>query len=448
MPSLIKTLRFTTLLCLSILLLTRSAFAIALIRDQEIETTLKEYSFPIFDAAGLTPESVRFFIVNSPEINAFVAGGSNIFINTGLIMATKNPAMLIGVIAHETGHISGGHLPQGAEKMKNAQLGVIFGYILGAAAAASGQGDVGSAIMSSSGHIATRGLLSFTRLNEQAADHAALRYLDRVNISAAGMLEMFEILKKQEDRHFGKIDPYAVTHPLSKERITTVRNHVVKSTIPAGQIPLEFEVMYKRMIAKLTGFMEPFNTTMSKYPDTDTSVEAKYARAIAYYRVPNLPRALSEIDGLLKEFPQDVYFNELKGQILFENGKVKEAIPFYQKAVSLMPNAQLIRVELAKALLALEKDDVLNDAIMHLQRSVSQDNSHSDAWRLLASAYGRKGDMGMSYLALAEEALLQNKPEAASQQAKQALKHLSPGSPSLLRAEDIIALAKQAKENG
>ncbi|MGB1540033.1 MAG: M48 family metallopeptidase, partial [Rickettsiales bacterium] len=219
------------------------AQSFGLIRDTEIEHTLRAYADPIFKSAGLVPSSINIYIVQDDSINAFVTGGSNVFIHTGLILRTSEPGMLIGVIAHETGHISGGHLVRTNEAMEKARLQMMMGYLLGAAAVAGGAGDAGAAIMNAGQHAATRGLISHTRANEQAADQAALRFLDANQISAQGMMQMFEVLRQQENRQIGNPDPYTMTHPLSRERIMHMRNHVAQSSIPVGQVPTRFNAM-------------------------------------------------------------------------------------------------------------------------------------------------------------------------------------------------------------
>ena len=432
-------------LIITVLLLCHStgAHARGLIRDAEIEHVLKTYSHPIFEAAGLVPENINLFIIDSNDINAFVAGGSNIFLHTGLIKASETPGMLIGVIAHETGHISGGHLLQGAEKLKDAQLGAVLGYILGAAAMVSGAPEAGAAILYGSQSTIQRQLLSYSRVNEQAADQAALRYLDENNYSAAGLLNLFELLRKQEDRRFGKPDPYTLTHPLSKERIINVRNHVMQRGEEAADSSSMYEDAHKRVLAKLRGSTNPLAETLQRYPVSDTSLEARYARAIAYYRVPDFKNALKEIDGLIKQYPKDPYFHEARGQFLFESGQVKPALVAYRKAISLLPSATLIRVDLAKAQLASQEAALITEARINLERATTEDKTNPGAWRLLASAYGKEGTIGLSYLCLAEEASLLNQPEISLRQSELAIKSLPADSPAHLRAQDLKNLAEE-----
>jgi predicted Zn-dependent protease len=425
----------------------QSAKPLTFIRDAEIEQTLRTFSNPIFRAAGLVPENVRIFIVQSDDINAFVAGGQNIFIFTGLIKEMQTPDMLIGVIAHETGHISGGHLARGTEQLKNAQMGAILGFVLGGlAAAAGGGGDAATAVISGSGHLAERGLLIFSRANEQSADQAAVNFLDEVGISAEGMMKTFEVLKRKERQYYGKIDPYAITHPLSNERVVFVRNHVEKSAIPAGKYPAEYNILHERMLAKLYGFMELPPRTFEKYPERDKSVPARMARAIAWHKKAQVTQALKEMDALLKDHPNDGFLHELKGQILFENNRVDEAQKSYERANSLEPDEPLIQTSLAETYISGGGAAALNKATALLEQATRKDNTDGRMWRLLATAYGKLGKLDLSHMALAEESALAQDADGVERNVNQALKTMPKNSPNQLRAEDLRRLAKELRE--
>lgn len=451
MPSLIKGfLRFLAVFLLIFafaLPLAAPARAGGLIRDAEVEATLRHFADPIFTAAGLSPDAIRIFIIQDEAINAFVAGGSNMFIHTGLILETANVGMLLGVMAHETGHIAGGHLAQGTEKIKNAQLGAVLSFVLGAAAAASGKGEAGAAILGAGQQALVRNFLSFSRSNENAADQAALGYLDTLNISSEGMLDMFEVLRRQENRAFGTPNPYARTHPLSAERISHIRAHVERSAIPAHQIPADFEALHARMVAKLFAFLRPVEQTFIRYPKTDKTLPARMARAVAYFRTPDMAKAKAEMQSVLKEYPRDGYLLDLYGQILFESGQVDAALTAYRQAAQLLPNNALIRLDLGKTLLATDDPKRLPEAIEHLERSTSRELANATAWRLLAIAYGKTGNTGKYHLALAEEAYLQNKPDTITAQVDKALEVLDGNSPARLRANDLKILAEKMRQD-
>lgn len=421
----------------------QNAFAIPLIRDAEIEHTLHRYGDPIFQSAGLKPSAVKIFIVNDDNINAFVAGGSNLFLHTGLILSTDTPDMLIGAIAHETGHIAGGHLARGAEKLKNAQIGTVLSVVLGAAAvAATRKPEAASAVIGGTQNAVMRNFLSYTRANEEAADQAALSYLDRLGISAAGFAKMFSVLQRNERMRPGAPDPYLLSHPLSAERIDHVRAHVERSTIPEGQYPKALDLPHQRMVAKLYAFLASPEHTLQKYPLSNTSVPARMARAIAYYKMADREHSLKEMQSLLANAPKDPFLYDLQGQIMFENNLITEALSAYQAANALMPNSALMLTDLAKVELA-QAPPRLQSAITHLEKAVSLDKNNSDSWHLLAIAYGKSGIMGMSYLALGEEAIANGDPKEARRQAELATSALKPKTPAYQRAADVKAQASE-----
>ena len=434
--------RFVALVCAVLLPLSAQA---GLIRDAEIENTLHAYANPIFIAAGVQPDSVRILIVDSPELNAMVAGGLNMFINTGLIKEATNADMLIGVMAHETGHIAGAHLSQMQDKADRASLGGAIGAILGAAAMLGGQGQAGAGILMGSQSMAQRGFLTDIRLNEQSADNAALRFMDANDISASGMLEMFEVLRRRESGG-GQKDPYLSNHPLTTERIQTMRDHVNESKIPKDQVPDGFEAMHQRMRAKLIAFTESYDVTMKDFPPTDKSVAARYARAIAEWRHNNLPLALSGMNDLIKQFPKDPYFYDTKGQILFESGKVPEASAAYAKANSLKPDSALIATEYAKTLIAQNNPAELTHAIALLERSKELDDSYDVTWRQLAIAYGQQGKLGQSYEALAEEAALNGDYHTVLQHTARARLNAGNDTSLTLQLDDLEREAKAQLE--
>lgn len=422
---------------------TSPALAISFIRDAEIEHTLRSFTNPILDTAGIPPDSVRVFIINDPAINAFVAGGLNIFIHTGLILNTKNPGMLIGVIAHETGHIAGAHLSKLASASEQASLGALMSYVLGAAAAIGGAGDAGAAIMSAGQNTSLRNLLSHYRGNEQQADQAAIRYLEAVGISPYGMLQMFELLRRNEQQRIGAAqDPYLRTHPLTADRIATMRAAVNESHIPKGQIPDAYETAHARMVAKLFAFLEPPEKTFARYPESNSSEAAHIARAVAWFRSPDPDKALQEANALIDQSP-DAFAYDLKGQILFENGRIEEAIAAYRTATEKMPENGLLLADLGRAYLAMENKQLLPKAIQTLERSIRYDDSNAQTFRQLAIAYGKQGRIGESNLALAHEAALRDNPRDMLYYAKLAKEHLHRDSPATLKAEDVIRDARR-----
>lgn len=421
----------------------------SLIRDVEIETTLREWSKPIFEAAGIDPAGVNIILVQNTTLNAFVAGGSNIFIYTGLIEATKTPEELIGVIAHETGHIAGGHLVKSREAMERASYESIVGAILGVGAAiATGDSGAAAAISASSGSMAQRRFLAHSRVQESSADQAALTFLETAKINPTGLSTFMEQLKAQIYLPADQQIEYVLTHPLVENRIEVLDRRIAQSPYRTNPTSEKWKDQHARMKAKLVGFISPGRVPWT-YDDRDTSIPAQYARAIAAYRNSQVDDALSKMDILLKVEPQNPYFLELKGQMLVDFGRVEEAVSYYRKAVSLLPDASLLRISLAHALIQSTEGSkggvqnaVLADAIENLERAAREETRSTRIYRLLATAYGKMGDENMAKVNLAEEAVLQGRFDYAREQAEAVLQ-ASPGSKASLKAKDVLSFIEQ-----
>lgn len=377
------------------------------------------------------------FLVNDKSLNAFVAGGMKLFIHTGLLQKSENPEQVIGVIAHETGHIAGGHLSRLKQKMQGASAESILGYILGGAAVLAGQPGAGSAIIMGGQDAAMRSFLQYSRTEEGSADQAAVKYLDDTHTSSEGLLQFFEILKSQENTLSSEQNPYVRSHPLTSERISFLRQHVKKSNLSLKKSSSQYIELHARMKAKLDGYLLPPLHTLRLYPIGDKSLSARYARAMAYHKDNQFIKAIEEINSLLVERPTDPYFNELKGQIYFENGKLKEALPFYEKSIELLPGSPLLLVALGRTYLELDDPQYLGNAVNVLEEAVSFDNGSSFIWRQLGIAYGRMGEMAQSSLALAEEAYLQRRYKEAIYLAGRAEKGLKVGAPDWIQAQDL-----------
>jgi len=411
---------------------------LSFIRDAEIENTIRSYSTPIFLAAGLEPSAINIYLVNDKTLNAFVAGGQKLFLNTGLLIKSKNAGQVIGVIAHETGHIAGGHLSGMRDAMKNSSAANILAMVLGGLATMGGRGDVGGAIIAGGQQMGTRSFLKYSRTQEGAADAAAMRFLEATEQSAMGMLEFFEILGDQELLSVKRQDPYYRSHPLTRERIHAVSAFIARSRYTNIPQSPAFKQSHARMKAKLQAFIDPPSRTLRTYKEGDNRVAARYARAIAYYRRPDLMRAIPLIDGLINESPADPYFQELKGQMLFENGRISESVPHYEKAVMLAPGSPLLHRALGRVLIEVGDPALLTRAISNLVTAIGVDRTDAFTWRLLGTAYGKAGKMGESSLALAEEALIVGKPADARFHGERAASLLKQGTAGWMQAQDVL----------
>jgi len=420
---------------------------ISIIRDAELENIIRTYSTPIWRAAGVDPAAVHVYIVGDPTLNSFVAGGQNLFMNSGTILRSETPNQLIGIIAHETGHIAGGHLARTDEALRNATIQSIIAMVAGVAATVAarnseGAGGVGTAAVLGGQGVAQRSFLQFSITQEASADQAALTFLDRTQQSARGLLQFFEILQQQELLSAAHQDPWVRTHPLTSQRVEYVREHVLHSRFADAKDPPDLLELHKRMKAKLAAFLQPPQTTLQAIKADDNSVAARYARAVAYYRIPDLKKAVPTIDGLISDYPNDPYFHELKGQMLFENGRIAEAVAPYEQAVKLMPTNALLRMELGQVQLETNDPKLVPKALTHLTEAVRFEDRNPDAWRFLAIAYGRSDNIGMMALALSEQGIAAGDFTLARQQAARALK-LLPAGPAKQRALDIQSEAKR-----
>ncbi|HAC57767.1 M48 family metalloprotease [Parvibaculum sp.] len=409
---------------------------ISIISDAETEAMLREYSDPIFQAAGIDPRAVKIHLVNDRNLNAFVANGQQMFVHTGLITIVDTPSELIGVIAHETGHMSGGHLVKRREEFESMSMPVIASMILGVGAIAAGQGDAGMALIMGSQHIAQRSLLAFTREQEASADQAGATFLQRSGQSGKGMLDLFGSMRDQELLSANRQDPYARSHPMSGERLAALEARVTASPYFDKPDSPERIHQFKMVQAKLHGFLDEPGVTFNRYPPSDTSDYALYARAVAYHRTGQLDKALAELEPLLKRDPDNPYVWEVKGQIYFESGKVEDAIAAYRKSVELKPSDEQLHLGLGRALLAREGTGSTNEAIEHLQIA-TKSGEQAFGYYQLSIAYGQLNDIGMAELSAAQYYDALGAVGEAKGHATRALKLLKQGSPEWLRAQDI-----------
>jgi len=426
-------------------LIGQDASGAKLIRDTEVENTIRIYAAPLFEAAGLRGADVRIFLIADNSLNAFVAGGMNLFLHTGLLLQVKNVGQLNGVLAHETGHMASGHLTRISGRLKAGSTTALVATVLGVlTAAASGSGMAGAAIIAGGQGLALGSILAFSRAQESAADQAGMKLLDLNGQSARGMRDFFKTIEDQELLPANRQDIYVQTHPITRHRIQGVESHLARSPFTNVRVSPKFDNLFRRMQAKLSAFLYPPARTLKTYSASDRSTAARYARAIAYYRQNDLDQALRIMDALIREEPKNAYFFELKGQALFEAGRIKEALPHYRMAGKLDPESALIRVELARVLLATNDQTQVKEAIRHLLFATLESPENSQGWHQLGIAYGRDGQFGMSAVALAEMSLVRGQLKDSLYQVGRAERKLERESTGWLRAQDIKRLARES----
>ncbi|WP_417516758.1 M48 family metalloprotease [Minwuia sp.] len=421
-----------------------------MVRDAEIEHILAIYAKPLFEAANLSPGAVKTYLVHDDTLNAFVAGGQRIFVFTGLILATRSPGELVGVLAHETGHIRGGHLSRTRDAIANAQTFSILAALLGGlAAAASGNADAAAAGLLGGSAGSQQLFLQYSRTQESTADQAAIKLMERAGWSPRGMVDFLGVLEEQEIILGQRGNPYLRSHPLGYERIQALENLVRQSPLRDRPDPPELVRAHTMMQAKLYGFTQRPSETFRKYPESDTSDQAHYARSVALMQQARTDEAIRELAPLLEKEPNNPFFHELKGQIYLEGGRIEESIPPLREALSLSGH-ETIAVLLAQALIARDTEQDNRDALKILESVVRTDPDSPAAWQQLSIAYGRAGEIGKSMLAGAEQHLRSGKPKFAREQVQRALGTLKPGTPEYFRAQDldiaVEALERQLKD--
>jgi predicted Zn-dependent protease len=421
-----------------------------LIRDAEIEGLLRMYAKPIFKAAGINPSSVKVYVIADPSINAFVAGGQRIFIHTGLITRAESPNEVIGVLAHETGHIAGGHLARMNSELATANVESIIGTLVGAAAmvggALSGNPDaakVGQGVIMGSQGLGQRNFLKYQRGMESTADQSALKYLSATGQSAKGMLTLFNTLANESLASTSRADPYAYSHPMPFDRIRALEIAAKASpyfdkTDDAGLV-----LRHQLAKAKLAGFMESPQVVFQRYPSSDNSLPSRYARAIAMFRRGDLKNAIPIIESLSKDLPQDPYFWELKAQAYMENGNPAAGLPAIKEARRLLPGNGLLEMLNAQILVTTEDPKNADDALALLNKAKRSEGDAPILYKYMARAYALKNDVPRAELATAEYAWLTGDKKMAITKATSAQNFFKRGSPEWLRASDLLIFAKK-----
>ena len=429
---------------------TGSNAGIPMIRDAEIEQLLRDYTAPIFKVAGLTAQNVQVVIISDKQFNAFVMDAHRIFINVGALMQSTTPNQLIGVFAHECGHIVGGHLSKMRQELANVETATIIGMLLGAGALAAAphnieMGNVGMAGILAPQALGMSTLLAYQRAQEESADRAGVRFLTMSGQSAKGMYDTFKRFADESLFSAQGSNPYLQNHPAPQERMAALEELAKSSPYWNKKDSPELQFRHDMMRAKLYGFMERPETVLRRYPATDTSLPARYARAISTYRYGDPRSATAQIDGLIQSMPNNPYFYELKGQALLEGGHPADALAPLRRAVQLAPTPALIQVLLGQALVATNDPKSADEAIPILRAALVKEPEDGDAYTTLAMAFGRKNDLADADLASAQAAFARGDNKTARELAERAKQRFPIGSPGWVRADDIVVFNKNQK---
>jgi len=418
------------------------ALSQSLVRDTEIEAVMREYSDPLLEAAGLDPESVSFYLVGDMGFNAFVTRGQNIFMNTGTIIMAETPNELKGVIAHEIGHIEGAHLVRMQEAGRSAMATMFATIGIGIIAALAGAPDAGAAIMASAQQFAALDFMRYTRTQEAAADQAAVRFLTATGQSGRGLADTFERLAYQERLSHQRRFQYFRSHPLSSDRVAMLQRNVEASPYADVEDTPEEIATLRRIQAKIIGFMAAPSQTFERYPTSDLSIPARYARAVAYYKQGLMARAEEEVDGLLELEPDNPYFHELKGQMLYESGFIARSIPSHRRALELAPAEPLLEIALAGALIASGEQENVREAVTLLNRALIREPDNAFGWYQASIAHQALGQTAMAELATAERAFAIGDNMRAHLFAMRAHENLERGSEAWIRSAELLAVTQ------
>lgn len=416
-----------------------------LIRDTEIEEILHKDAEPILNAAGIEPKNVQIMLIGSKELNAFAAPRL-MGVNTGLILQTKNPNELQGVMAHEVGHLAAGHSARSGEMTRAGMKPFLLTMGLGILAAVAGAGDAAAGLVSSAQYFGALGAIGYSREQEGRADQAGATLMEKAGLSGKGLAEFFDNFRYQEVFSEARRYKYFIDHPLSSDRIDALATRVAAMPHYGVKDSPEAMAEHEIMKAKLEGFLQP-QTAIVKYGEKDTSYPARYARAIAYYQMKEPDKALKLIDALIQDQPNNPYLWELKGQVLFEYGRAKEAEAPQRRSVELKPDAPLLRVNLGQTLIALDDKAKVAEGVAELKTALTQEQDNAEAWRLLAQAYDKQGQDGLARLATAEYNFNIGDQREARVFAMRAREKLDRSSPEWRRATDIVLVSKPSKDD-
>jgi predicted Zn-dependent protease len=429
-----------------------------LIRDSEVEQLLRDYTRPILRVAGLEKQNIQIAIINESVFNAFVADGRRIFVNYGALLQSETPNQIIGVLAHETGHLAGGHLAKLREQLAQAQTQMIIAMLLGVGALVAGAKsgnsnggltNAGAAAIAAPQEVIRRTLLSYQRQQEENADRAGVKFLTATGQSAKGMYDTFKRFSDESLFAAHGADPYVQSHPMPVERVAALEELARSSPYWDKKDDPALQARHDMMRAKISAFMERQDTVYRRYPMSNTTLPARYAHAITTYLHGDLHSALAQIDGLIQVQPANPYFYELRGQALLEGGKPAEAIAPLRKAVQLSNNAPLIEMLLGQALVATDNKAYADEAITILRAAVGRETEAPLGYTQLAMAYGRKGDLADADLASAQAAFLRGDNKTARDLASRAKTRFAIGTPGWVKADDIVTakpLSGQKKE--
>ncbi|MFQ6729709.1 MAG: M48 family metalloprotease [Alphaproteobacteria bacterium] len=411
------------------------AHAVSMINDTETEKLLADLIQPLANAAKIPDGRLKIHIVDDDDFNAFVSGGEDVYIYTGLLKQIKTPNALQAVVAHEMGHMLGGHTAQMADRLSAEMKRTMLIQALGVGLmVAGGNPSLGAGVLAGSSGIAQQSMLAFTRDEERIADNMGVNLMIDAGQNPNGFVTVFEQMRDLTGELESKINPNRINHPLTNERLNNVKSQIKQSDIKNTHTAQPDE--YEMVRAKLIGYLDNSKSVLAKYPYTDKSSPALYARAIANMRNGNLDGAKMGVQTLISRMPDNPYMYELMGDIEYQFGHYDDSVRAYEQALKLTKNAPQIQTALALVLTERKKPNDDTRAIELCKASLLSEPTAFTYW-VLARAYG-DNDNGRSAWAMAEYYHMNKKEDEAKKYAKIAQKHLKKTDPEYIKAGELV----------
>ena len=409
----------------------------SMIRDTELESSLQQLMAPLLEAANYPPNSIAVRIIIDPDYNAFVAGEQIIYLHSGLILNADSAEEIVGVLAHEIGHIKAGHVQRRDASIADANSTSALAALAAVAIAAGGGGDAAVGVLIGGQDQVVRKLLQTSRYDEAVADEIGLSLLEKSGISANGLRNMMQRMAAQRALPESRQSRYYQTHPDAAERLSVYLDHLSRQTGQTTPIRSDILALMDRVETKLRAYVEPPLSVLQQFTDIG-SLDHLYAKSIALYRRGELEAAMTVIDNLIKKAPQDAFFHEFRGDILMSMAKTDAAAQSYKRAISIRPDSPQILLNYGRALIASGRPTDLTNAISALEQARDGEPRWAFVYRQLAIAYGRAGQLADADITLADEALMTGDIQRAINMAKRSLSHGAVRDEIINRANDML----------
>jgi len=367
------------------------------IQDASINDYVSGVGKRILRGVGSQPFEYQFFVLNSPEVNAFAVPGGKVFVNSGLILLVENEDELAGVIAHEIGHVTARHISKRSEKampLSLAMLGALLaGIFLGGKAAAA----IATTTMAATESV----MLKYSREDEDEADYLGIRYLDRASYDRRGMVSMFKKLRRVHGPASSDPPAYLMTHPAAEERADKMAIQMAQlpvervTTDPVGNIQ-RIQTKLRAQEKDLPGVVAYFENWRKRQPNEG---EVYYGLALAQRRMGSLDRAIENFNEAISFYPQDGEIIRELGYTYFLGGNFPEAQKYLEQASRLSPGDGLTFFHLGLVQFAQNAPQLSLRALLRAKELMP---GNPEISYHLGRSYGAVGQLGPAYLSFAQ----------------------------------------------